>query len=326
MATTRRSSDASRAPHSLSLKVLRLAKPSLTKQHALSKQSHDATFRVDPDAASAVPATEQDDQFVLTPGLKLPSAFGAVHVGETFACTLCVNNDLPSDDEDVQIRDASIEAEMQTPGQVDDPMQLDPEGSSSSDDEASSMKPGETMQRIVRCHLADEGNYILFVTVNYTETQTAATEDEEPTTRRRTFRKSYRFPADHLIRVRIKTRPLPELTEKRLGSGHAIEAQLEKLGDESLLLESVTFNPKPTVRVKSLNKGDTTGDTLSRPQLELGDVQQVAFLVLDEDSDGQGQELSKDGKVILGQMSIRWRRAMGEAGMLNTGWLTGKKS
>ena len=35
-----------------------------------------------------------DCQFALSPSLSLPPAFGSTYVGETFACALCVNNEL----------------------------------------------------------------------------------------------------------------------------------------------------------------------------------------------------------------------------------------
>lgn len=324
MAAPRTSTEIAKSPHSLSLKVLRLARPALTIQHTLPKSFHDARFRPVREAAEAFPGSDADEHFMLTPGLKLPNAFGAVHVGEIFACTLCVNNDLRVDENDTKISDIDVQAEMQTPSSEDAVVALEVDGSESTETIKDTFMPGSTIQRIVRTHLAEEGNYILSVKVSYTETQRPSTAEAAPLSRRRSFAKTYRFPADHLLRVRIKTRPLPTLLESKLGSGFAIEAQLEKLGDESLVLDAVDFNAKAAFETRSLNAWNASAENLAKPILEAGDIFQLAYLVLRQSSDDTRLEYTADRKVLLGQMSIRWRRAMGESGVLNTGWLSAK--
>ncbi|KAI7514776.1 DENN-domain-containing protein [Hortaea werneckii] len=49
---------------------------------------------ISPAASQAYPSAEEEPTFPLTPLLTLPAAFGAAYVGETFACTLCVNNEV----------------------------------------------------------------------------------------------------------------------------------------------------------------------------------------------------------------------------------------
>ncbi|KAI1461113.1 hypothetical protein F4805DRAFT_454050 [Annulohypoxylon moriforme] len=99
-------------PHSVSLKVLRLSRPSLVVQHPLppplaspppsassplspsiQKERRDA-----PTPASLAYSTTIDsnpDPFLLAPILQLPPSFGSAYVGETFSCTLCANHDVP---------------------------------------------------------------------------------------------------------------------------------------------------------------------------------------------------------------------------------------
>ncbi|XDG02970.1 hypothetical protein ABKA04_002585 [Annulohypoxylon sp. FPYF3050] len=98
-------------PHSVSLKVLRLSRPSLVVQHPLppplasppsassplspspQKERRDA-----PTPASLAYHTTADsnpDPFLLAPILQLPPSFGSAYVGETFSCTLCANHDVP---------------------------------------------------------------------------------------------------------------------------------------------------------------------------------------------------------------------------------------
>ncbi|KAK7755644.1 hypothetical protein SLS62_002254 [Diatrype stigma] len=147
--------DPVKEPHSVSLKVLRLSRPSLVAQHPLqspflsSAQSphHDtseatalmpASLAYGSTTAEATNSSSNTNSapFLLAPILNLPPSFGSAYVGETFSCTLCANHDIPPEPEPASggsstqlsvqqqqqqqkkrfIRDVRIEAEMKTPG------------------------------------------------------------------------------------------------------------------------------------------------------------------------------------------------------------------
>jgi trafficking protein particle complex subunit 13 len=71
------------------------------------------------------------------------------------------------------------------------------------------------------------------------------------------------------------------------------------------------------------------------PVLNPRDIIQVAFLLEKDNSpvssnvvvSGEEPPLATGGdkKLILGQLYIQWRSAMGDRGFLSTGWLTGRK-
>ena len=65
--------------------------------------------------------------------------------------------------------------------------------------------------------------------------------------------------------------------------------------------------------------GDEEG---TLPTLNPRDVLQVAFLV-EQNADQSEEELQKDmrrdGRAVLGQLSIRWRGVLGNRGFLTTG-------
>ncbi|RFU36097.1 hypothetical protein B7463_g168, partial [Scytalidium lignicola] len=115
--------DAVKEPHSVSLKVLRLSKPSLSVQHPLPYTPSSSPLKAtspSPSSSLAYPISNFTDTspFILSPVLTLPPAFGSAYVGETFSCTLCANNEvLPSSYTGVQrtISNVRIEAEMKTP-------------------------------------------------------------------------------------------------------------------------------------------------------------------------------------------------------------------
>ncbi|KAL9097194.1 MAG: hypothetical protein Q9165_000621 [Trypethelium subeluteriae] len=92
-----------KGPHAVSLKVLRLSKPSLANQFPLPPISHDPNGKppssdsqpphIATRASLAYPSAPPDP-FAISPLLTLPPSFGLAYVGETFSCTLCANNEI----------------------------------------------------------------------------------------------------------------------------------------------------------------------------------------------------------------------------------------
>lgn len=134
-----------------------------------------------------------------------------------------------------------IVAEMQTPSSVA-PLDLEP-----SDDSAHSngLQIGESLQKIVRYDLKEEGNHILAVSVSYSETRIGQ-DSQAASGRVRTFRKLYQFVAQPCLSVRTKASELPplEVNNKSLGPygktrlvRFALEAQLENVGDGAVVVK-----------------------------------------------------------------------------------------
>lgn len=348
-ARTHSISEGIKGPHSISLKVLRLSRPSLSHQYPLPQTSKPAgadSLYVSAKAALSVPFDQDGPDaassadFTLTPALTLPSAFASAYVGETFACTLSANSELPQH-ADRAISGVRITAEMQTPSNPAG-VTLGVEGGTTSkaEDEGSEsveygedLAPGESMQRIIRLDLKEEGNHILAVTVTYTESQLSVGKGEDSAhtitgARLRTFRKLYQFVAQQLLSVRTKTGEL--LGAKKNGlAKYVLEAQLENMGEGAVCLEVVNINPKPSFTSTSLN-WDVAGRESQPPRTPLlspRDVMQVAFLLQQQSGESVAEEEARvtgDGKTTLGQLTIQWRGHMGDRGSLSTGWLTAK--
>jgi hypothetical protein len=256
-------------------------------------------------------------------------------VGETFACTLCANNEIAGSDEGQdggkKIGSVKIEAEMKTPSSTvsldlafakeqntEDFIRADGE----KDGKGTDLGAGTSLQGIVDFHLKEEGNHVLAVTVSYNET--GATSGKV-----RSFRKLYQFVARGCIVVRTKIGPLPDATvldkegKKVTRARYALEAQLENCGEDIIVLDSVGLEEKPWCKATSLNwQISNLGDGEQRvenPVLGPGDVQQVCFLV-DQKSDEKG-EIDATGRMLVGMLTIGWRGAMGNRGSLSTGWL-----
>ncbi|CZT44066.1 uncharacterized protein RSE6_04192 [Rhynchosporium secalis] len=331
--------DSVKEPHSISLKVLRLSRPSLSLQNPLPTPSPSSTppsaHSIDPSASRAYPSS-QTDPFILSPLLTLPPAFGSAYVGETFSCTLCANNEILSGSASAVgkvISNVRIEAEMKIPSSgVPIPLILGPEGSSKENEKGKEreksesethaekdhggvdLEPGKSLQKIVNFDLKEEGSHVLAVTVTYSETT--------PTSGRvRTFRKLYQFVCKGCMVVRTKTGALPPKSgsEEKQSRRWALEAQLENCGEEIITLDMAVLETTEGFTSQGLNwEVVVPGEEMERPILMPGDVQQVCFLVEEKEGNEDVPE-PLDGRLVFGILSLAWRGAMGNRGFLSTG-------
>ncbi|KAF2196737.1 hypothetical protein GQ43DRAFT_435748 [Delitschia confertaspora ATCC 74209] len=324
--------DPLKSPHSVSLKVLRLSRPSLAHQYPLPSSE---PLGISPKASLAYPSEKTNDLFILSPVLNLPEAFGSAYIGETFSCTLCANNELLPSDNTRIISGVRIAADMQTPStssgfplDLARPMHTGDEDQEQEEQEQASPGPGESLQNILRFELKEEGNHVLAVTVTYTET-TLAGEGKAASGRVRTFRKLYQFVAQQLLSVRTK---IGGVRGRGGREKFVLEAQLENMGEAGVCLETVGVTPKPPFKATSLNWDQQTLGlgSINSPILNPRDVIQIAFLLEQQveseaPTDPLGKITSSDSKKILGQLVIQWRTALGDRGSLSTGWLTSRR-
>jgi trafficking protein particle complex subunit 13 len=225
----------------------RLTRPSLVHQFPLP-QPHDSSDASDarvpwPSSLAYPRATPASTGFILTPLLALPESFQSAHVGELFACTLSANIELPAADDDDD-DDASstkkgrkavsglrVGAEIASPS-TPAGIQLELEDGQAGPAAVPSdgvYAPGDSLQKVLRLNLQEEGDHTLAVTVAYTET-TVGAEGKASGGRVRTFRKLYQFAAANLLSVRTKA---GEMEDGR----YVLEAQLENLGESGVVLE-----------------------------------------------------------------------------------------
>ncbi|KAI4747132.1 hypothetical protein E4T50_02538 [Aureobasidium sp. EXF-12298] len=261
------------SPHSVSLKVLRLSHPSLSPAHTLPGTDHIAKASLPYPAAPA-------DAFPLSPLLALPPAFGAAYCRTSSA--------------ELQVPSGSIALPLEGPDAA----------------EEQDSQPAQTLQRVVRHELREDGPHVLAVTVTYQETRDDATN-------KRTFRKLYQFVAQPALGVRTKVGDLAAKKDASDMRRFVLEAQLENLTEKSVVLEKVTVSTAQGLTSRSLNWSEVDDRPILNPQ----DVMQVAFTL----QQMQGEELDeKNGRTILAQLHVDWRSPMGEKGSLTTGWLASR--
>ncbi|KAK3343801.1 hypothetical protein B0T25DRAFT_307994 [Lasiosphaeria hispida] len=324
--------DAVKEPHAISLKVLRLSRPSLVTQFPLQQPlSSPSTLRPPPLPASLAysPPSAADgdadgddpnpDPFILSPIVNLPPSFGQAYVGETFSCTLCASHDALTPAESAalglapgaarkSIRDVRIEAEMKTPGaeQVVK-LELTPPGR---EGKGLDLKAGDTLQKIVNFDLKEEGNHVLAVTVSYYEAT-------DVSGRTRTFRKLYQFICKASLIVRTKPGPLPA---GRDGARRwVLEAQLENCGEDSMQLDKLVLELEKGLVYSDCNWEVAGGQ---KPVLHPGEAEQVCFVVEEVVDSREGEGVQEhEGRIVFGILGIGWRGEMGNRGFLSTGKL-----
>ena len=262
----------------------------------------------------------RSDPYSLVLQLTLPPAFGSAYVGETFSCTLCANNELPEDAER-QVTSVRVGAEMQAPSGTTT-LEISPI------QEAAKVNPGESLQKIVRFDLREEGNHTLAVNLSYSEA-TVSKDQSASSGRVRTFRKLYQFVARPCLGVRTKVsnlRPGDSDLKPFQATRYVLEVQVENFSDETVTLDSATFNPKPAFQYTSLNWDTNNAESHhhGKPSMAPRDVLQIAFQI-EQHKDGPSKEVTKDGRTLLGNLDIQWMTVMGDRGFLSTGWLTTKK-
>jgi len=221
-----------------------------------------------------------------------------------------------------------LTAEIQTPSQPSGtPLELIAAETEQSNEP---LEPAATLQRIVRFDLKEDGNHILAVTVTYTET-TMVGEGQAAGGRVRSFRKLFHFVARQLLSVRTKIQPMPA-NGSGMRARYVLEAQMENLAENSVVLETIALLPKGGFTSRSLNPWDMDmgeGEITNKPVLKPGDIIQAAFRVSQEEVEaGVGSRdvsETRDERVVLGMLSIQWRGPMGDLGSLSTGWLSGRK-
>ena len=224
------------------------------------------------------------------------------------------------------------------------------------------LQPDHPIQRTLRFDLREEGSHTLAVSLSYySSTITPSPSPASPAAsaassgRVRTFRKLYQFTARPCLNVRTKV-SLPKAGPGIGGGGGggtgksgdaasgtaaalpilALEAQIDNLADGPIVLRNVTFAAKAAFKATGLNwdvfpldrEEDIRKEGLySRcPILAPREVYQVAFLI--EEVGGAPapkKESLRDGRVMLGQLGLRWASEMGEEGFLTTGMLTKRR-
>lgn len=192
--------------HKISVKVLRLSRPSLQAPD-ITKHNDDSD-----DLSAMVPSTN----------LMLPRSFGSVHVGEMFNCMVSANSP-PSNTHPYQI---TIQASIQLPNSKDHVTII----SSDLPESTEVLEPKQSTQRTVQYEPKEAGLHTLTIKLAYKPTND---EGALPIT----FLKHYQFNATPGLNVKTK------LSQLESQNRYTIEAQVENISESVMTLETTKLLP-----------------------------------------------------------------------------------
>jgi len=244
LSTSQMNAAQEREIHSLTLKVMRLYKPSFHMALPIYSEQNDIASCVMPDL---------DDAFGVSNILSLPQAFVNIFLGETFKSYISINNHSPFD-----VKNIVVKAELQTGtkrfslAEMNTPI--------------ISFGSGESHDFIVTHEVKEIGIHILVCTVNYTR----------HTGEIKSFRKFFKFQVTNPISIKMQTHDLQY--------GIFLTAQIQNLTTNPLFLESVKFEPLPLYMASDLNQADENNKQMSAVVGDLvymkpTDVRQYLFKV-----------------------------------------------
>ncbi|XP_076045009.1 trafficking protein particle complex subunit 13 isoform X2 [Oratosquilla oratoria] len=175
--------DSKEKEHLLSLKVMRLTRPSLFTALAVGSDARDlpgdhlnADLRSDMAIPQGIPNTGVGHI------LLLPQSFGNIYLGETFSCCICVHND----SQDL-VRDVLVKAVLQMSNQRVPLLGED-------DAQGTELQAGANINQVIQHEVRDIGTHILVCAVSYT-----ASSGESAN-----FRKFYKFQVMKPLDVKTK--------------------------------------------------------------------------------------------------------------------------
>ncbi|KAI8051512.1 hypothetical protein BDF22DRAFT_744525 [Syncephalis plumigaleata] len=279
------SNTAEEQPQQLSLRVMRLSKPSLAGSSTI----------VEPGERLGEPLRQLDLEDPHTPALPdpdellmLPASFGSIYLGEVFSGYLCVSNDSAT----MEAREVAIKAELQTSSQrialVDTsnaPMKV--------------LGASQTSEHVVVHEIKELGIHILVCSVQYMSLNSDGRDE------RRFFRRFYKFQV--LNPLSVKTKVNNQANERVF-----LEVQVQNLTMSPMCLDRIYLEAAEGLYRVILTSYRIPAAT---------DVRQYLFLLTlnPNINDAAVAVRSSDA---LGKLDIVWRTTFGEFGRLQTSQLT----
>ncbi|KAF7983071.1 hypothetical protein HWV62_23979 [Athelia sp. TMB] len=253
--------------------------------------------------------------------LTLPSAFGAIQLGETFSSCLCVNNEA-----NVDIEAVSLKVEMQT---VTNKVPIAELGAWNY-----TLPAGDTLENIVHHEIKELGQHVLACTVTYRLPPNArhapgpAEDVSDPTLQ--TFRKFYKFAVTNPLSVKTKVH-VPRSPSALLSAIERekifLEVHIQNLTQDPLWFERMDLEPVDGWKVQDENvmgegseKQSIFAETtaLMQPQ----DLRQYVYTLVPMNVPSFPVTHTPGTIIPLGRLDISWRSTFGEPGRLLTSMLS----
>ncbi|XP_012276930.1 trafficking protein particle complex subunit 13 [Orussus abietinus] len=283
-----------KSEHLLSLKVMRLTRPTLASPTVVTCEPTDLPgntlnddLKID---CTALPGMET---LALGYFMVLPQSFGNIYLGEIFSSYLCVHNG-----SNQVVQDVVIKTDLQTSTQ-----KIPLSGHS---EKSKELEPDSTIDEVIYHEVKETGTHILICEVSYTPTNPIA-----PT---QSFKKFFKFQV--LKPLDVKTKFYNAESDEIY-----LEAEIENLTAGPICLEKVDVESSPLFSVMTLNTNEK-GESIYGPinLLDSGCSRQYLYCLKPQPN------VTECPKMIynvtnIGKIDIVWRSNMGERGRLQTSQL-----
>ncbi|KAI5983765.1 DUF974-domain-containing protein [Pisolithus albus] len=246
--------------------------------------------------------------------LTLPTAFGAIQLGETFSSCLCVNNEANTDIEGVNIK-----VEMQT---ANSKVLLAEVGAAV----RRKLVVGDVLEVVVHHEVKELGQHVLACTVSY------RLPPGDPN--QQGFRKYYKFVVTNPLSVKTKVH-LPRSPSALLDPVERekvfLEVHIQNTTQEPMWFERIDFDCAEGWTATDMNKVRSgTDDSAESTPLFSGSValmqpqatRQYIYVLLPTTIPTFPAPAQPGSVISLGRLDISWRTHYGEPGRLLTAMLT----
>ncbi|BES98978.1 Protein of unknown function (DUF974) [Nesidiocoris tenuis] len=278
--------------HLVSLKVMRLTRPSLVSPVVVTNDAKDLAGNLFNTAlkrdVAAVPGTETINASCF---LLLPQCFGSIYLGETFSCYICVNNT-----SDQLVKDVTFRASLQVPNKT---IHFPTETQNSAD-----LPPGGSVDEVIHHEVKEIGHHILVCEVGYCSGAL--------TGERLGFRKYFQFEVHQPLDVKTKLYTVES-------NDVFFEAKVQNTTSGNLILERVSLESSPYFSVEKYNTLQKVGD-LQLNVMAPGEKKQFLYCLRPDWKQVPNLKSLFD-TTYIGKLDIVWRSSLGERGRLQTSQL-----
>ncbi|KZT66827.1 DUF974-domain-containing protein [Daedalea quercina L-15889] len=315
--------------HLLSLKVMRVSRPSVGSawepfySSSPSFSAHSTTSIVSLQGKTALPGHPKTlrDLSHVTEMLMLPASFGAIQLGETFTSCLSVNNEA-----NVPVEAVTLTVEVQTASTKTVLAEFGGEGQQ--------LNPGESLERVVSHEIKELGQHALACTVSYRlpPGSRASTSADGTDSDALVFRKFYKFAVTNPLSVKTKVHVPrgPSAAFSRTEREKVfLEIHIQNLTQDAMWLERMRLECADGWQAQDANMMDVDDEmgsesifsgsmALMQPQ----DMRQYIY-ILSPTQLAVFPVSHLPGSIIpLGRLDISWRSSFGEPGRLLTSMLS----
>ncbi|KAH8108447.1 DUF974-domain-containing protein [Phellopilus nigrolimitatus] len=323
--------------HPISLKVMRVSRPSLggswqpffSSSPAFS--AHSTAHVLSLQGSEPLPNHPKTLRDLTQAGtvLTLPAAFGAIQLGETFACVLCVNNEAGT-----PVDAIALKIEMQT---ITSKVTLAEVGGGGA---SRTLSAGDTLETVISHEIKELGQHVLACTVTYRTPPgmrpATSGADNAGDPFMQTFRKFYKFAVTNPLSVKTKVH-VPRSPSALLSQSERekvfLEVHIQNLTQGPLWFEKIRLEAVEGWDVEDANIANTSGGSKFEKSIFSGnialmspqDTRQYIYIMnpkVASTSTHVPVPPAPGTTIPLGRLDISWRSAMGEPGRLLTSVLS----